>query len=312
MNKFALLPFFLLMWFSVQAQDKIISINHDTIHCKIISISNEQILYELKNNDGSVTGLFIPISKVAEYSRSQREKTNISKPSKPNPEKQLCFGLNAGGSTMPWILDNFSSSQTLPDYYDKLKTGYHINANAYYMIRSSWGLGAEYSFFKTSLSGSAQSEYLPSVYLKESEKYRLYINYLGASLLFQQHLDNKEKITLSESISAGVLFIHMENQTNYPNVTQYTYNDSYNNSLLTGKTLSGKFGLAAEYKLFKAISIGIGCDFLLCSLKKASFDSKGPNNYSVSTGNKKLSSAMRLSRIDYSFVLRYYFKSSNN
>jgi len=41
MNKFTLLPIFLLLFFSTKAQDRIISINHDTIHCTIVSMNNE-------------------------------------------------------------------------------------------------------------------------------------------------------------------------------------------------------------------------------------------------------------------------------
>jgi hypothetical protein len=97
MNKFALLPLFLLLFFSAKAQDKIISINHDTIHCTIVSIGNEGIVYELKNNDGSVTGKFMPLSQVEEYSRSLQ-------PEKRSEKHELCLGLNAGGSTMPCLI----------------------------------------------------------------------------------------------------------------------------------------------------------------------------------------------------------------
>lgn len=300
MNKFALLPLFLLLFFSAKAQDTIISINHDTIHCTILSISNERILYELKNNNGSVTGKFMPLSQVEEYSRSHQ-------PEKKSEKHELCLGLNVGRSTMPWYFDNFQSSSTMPDYYNKIKTGFHINANAHYMIKGFLGLGVEYSFFKSSTSGSVQREYSPSIFLMESEKCRLYINYLGASVLFQQHLDAQRKFILSESLSAGVLFIRLENQITYPNFSQSSYTDISNNMLLTGNSFSGKFGLTAEYRLFKAASVGLGGDFIWCSLKKASFESKGSNNYSSSGDKQKLSNPMKLSRIDYSFVLRYYF-----
>jgi hypothetical protein len=313
MNKFALLPFFLVLFYSAKAQDKIISMTHDTIHCTILSISNERILYELKNNDGSVTGKFMSLSQVEGYSRSQltAENSKMRKLKTPKPayipENPWCLGLNAGRSAMPWYFDNIQSSSAMPDYYNKLKTGFHINANAHYMIKSFLGLGVEYSFFKTSTSGSMQVEYPSSVFLMESEKYRLYTNYLGASVLFQQHLDAHRKFILSESLSAGVLFIRMENQSTSPNASQSGYNDISNNMLLTGNSFSGKLGLTAEYRLFEAVSVGLGGDFIWCSLKKASFESKGSNNYSSSSDKQELSNPMKLSRIDYSFVLRYYF-----
>jgi len=314
MNKLALLPFFLLLLFSAKAQDKIISINHDTIHCTILSISNESIFYELKNNDGSVTGKGIPLSQVAEYSRIHQPEKNskISEPETPKHvyirENPFCLGLNIGMSTMPWYFDNYQSSAAIPDYYNKLKTGFHINANAYYKIRDFLGLGVEYSFFKSGIEASTPTEYYySSIFIMQSEKCRQYINYLGASVLFQQHPDAQRKFILSESLSAGALFLRLEDQTTYPNVSQSGYSDISYNMLLTGYSFSAKMGLTAEYRVFKALSVGLGGDFIWCSLKKASIESKGSNNSGVSSGKQKLANAMNLSRIDYSFVLRYSF-----
>jgi hypothetical protein len=313
MNKFALLPLFLLLFFSAKAQDKIIGINHDTIHCRIVSISNESILYEQKNNDGTVTGKVMPLSQVAEYSRSQQpgKKSTMGELDTPKTvyvhENPFCFGLNIGISTMPWYFDNFQASSAMPDYYNKLKTGFHINANAHYMINGFIGFGAEYSFFKSSTSGSQQIEYFSSIFLTESETCRQFINYVGASVLFQQHPDAKRKFILSESLSAGFLFLRLENQITFPNVSQSGYNDISNNSLLTGDCFSGKLGLTAEYKLFKAVSVGLGGDFIWGLLKKASFETKGTNGYSSSSSNQELSNPKKLSRIDCSFVLRYRF-----
>jgi hypothetical protein len=301
MNKFALLPFSLLLFFSAKAQDRIVSINHDTLHCRIISVDNAGILYELKNNDGSVTGKFMPLSQMEEYDRSpQPEKI---------PEKhEMCLDLSIGGSSMPWYLDNYESYYGMPDYYDKLKTGYHINASAHYMIKRFLGLGAEYSFFNSGTSGSVQqSSYSMSVYSTVSEECRMYVNYLGASVLFQQHPDAQRKFILSESLSGGVVFIRMENQVTSPSYNSYSYTDIASNRLLTGTSFSGKFGLSAEYRLFQAVSLGLGGDFIWCTIKKASYESKGTNNYNSSKDKEKLENPMKMSRFDYSFVLRFYF-----
>jgi hypothetical protein len=313
MKKFALLPCFLLLFFSTKAQDKIIGINHDTIHCTILSVSNVSILYELKNNDGSVTGKVMPLSEVAEYSRFPQPEKNskMSEQETPKPaqirENLFYLGLNIGGSTMPWYFDNFQSSLAMPDYYNKVKTGFHINANAHYMINRFMGFGAEYSFFKSSTSGSEQIEYNSSIFLTESETCRQFINYVGASVLFQQHPDTKRKFILSESFSAGFLFLRLENQITLPYVSQSGYNDNSSNSLLTGNCFSGKLGLTAEYKLYKAVSVGLGGNFIMGLLKKASYETKGTNGYNSSSSNQELFNPMKLSRIDCSLVLRYRF-----
>jgi len=313
MNKFALLSFFLILFFSTKAQDRIISMNHDTIHCTIVSINNDRIRYELKNKDGSLTGKFINLTQVAEYTRSAQPENN-RKPLKqktPKPVnilgKEWCMGLNIGGSTMPWYFDNVQSSVAVPDYYNKLTTGFHINTNAHYMITGSLGLGAEHSFFVTSSSGSMLTQYNQSTFLMVAEKYRQYINYLGPSVLLVQQIDTRRKFTLSESLSGGLLFIRMEDQGTYPTVDNSGYTDVTNNSLMTGNALSAKFGLTAEYRVNHDVSVGVGGNYIWCLLKKASFESRGPNNTSSTTKNQELPDAMNLSRIDYSLVLRYHF-----
>lgn len=313
MNKFALLPVFLILFFSTKAQDRIISTHQDTIYCTILSINKERIGYELKNKDGSLTGKFIQLSQVAEYTRSSKAE-NSPKPGKLKrfmsvnvPESPWCLGLNVGGSTMPGYFDNSESSTAIPDYYKKLKTGFHINASAHYMINSSMGVGAEYSFFETNASGSEQFPSFSSIYLSIYDKYRQYINYVGPSVLLVQHLDVRQKFMLSESFSPGVLFLRLEDQSASPNVDNFGYTDVTNNSLFTGNSLAAKFGLTAEYRLFRNISVGLGGEYIWCSLKRGSYESRGSNNTSSSFENQKLTNAMNLSRIDYSFVLRYHF-----
>lgn len=315
MNKFALLLDFLLLFFSATAQDKIISINNDTIHCRIVSIRNDRILYELNNNDGTVTGKFIPLSQVSEYLNSHQQEINLNTGKKERSrsenvyEKPLCLGLNSGISTMPWYLEFYSLSSTfLPDYYNKLKTGFHINASAHFMVNRFLGLGIEYSYYKTSTSGSIPgTTYYSSVFLMESEKYNQHINYLGISVLFQQHLDAQRKFTINEYLSVGVIFLRLEYQNTYPNATEFSYTDASTNMLLTGKSYSAKFGLTAEYRVLKDISVGLGGNFISSSIKKVSIESKGSNNYSYKDKNQELSSAINLSRIDYTLVLHYYF-----
>ncbi|MBP1675816.1 MAG: hypothetical protein H6Q20_375 [Bacteroidetes bacterium] len=313
MNKFVLLPIFLFLFFNAKAQDRIISINHDTIYCSITSINNERILYEIKNKNGSVTGKFMNLSQVAEYTRSPQVKPNSEackiKTSKhvDVPENLWRLGLNIGRSTMPWYFDNFEPMSAMQDYYDKLKTGFHVNASAHYMINSSIGVGAEYSFFNTNFSDDIPTEYSTSIFYMVSEKYNEYIHYVGPSALFVQYLDIRRKFILTESLSAGALFIRLEEQSTYPNLYSSGYTDVTSNSLLTGNTLSAKLGLNAEYKLLPHVSVGVGGSFIWASLKKANIESRASNNSSSSAYNQELTNAFNLSRIDYSLVLRYQF-----
>ncbi len=283
MNKFTLLPLFLLLFINAKAQDRIIS---------------------LKNNDGSVTGQSISLSQVSEYLKLYQPET----PKKLFPhENRFCLGLDAGYSVMPWYVGYFQIVPKIPDFYDRLKTGLHINAGAHFMITGLWGLGAEYSFFKTDASGTMPIEYPSSMFIIQSEKCRLYINYLGASVLFRQYLDARQKFTVSESLSAGILFLRLEDQSTYPEISWSGYTDFTDNLLLTGNSFSGKFGLAAGYRLYGPVSVGLSSNFIWGTLKNGSFESRGSDRHRYTSGKQKLPEALKLSRIDYSFVLRCCF-----
>lgn len=312
MKKIALFSLFLFLFLSSKAQDRIISMNRDTIHCKIVSISNNRILYETKDKNGYVTGKFISLAEVAEYSGNQLLQENLTEHELKTPknifhvENPWCLSINAGLSTMPWYFDDIQFEA--PDYFKKLKNGIHINTNAYYMLTNFWGMGVEYSFFNSNSSGSMQSPSPGSIFsFTVLDEYRQYINYLGASTLFQQHIGLKRKLMLRESLSAGALFYRLENQSTSPVVDQSGYQDFTVNSLLTGSAFSANLGLALEYQLFPATTVGFGSNFLWSSLKKASFESKGPYNYSNKTENQELTNPINLSRIDFSLVVRYNF-----
>jgi hypothetical protein len=237
--------------------------------------------------------------------------SNTNKPETPKRpfsfKNRFCLGLDAGYSVMPWYVGYFQIVSKIPDYYDRLKTGLHINAGAHFMITRLWCLGAEYSFFKTDASGTMPIEYSSSMFIIQSEKCRQYINYLGASVLFLQHLDARQKFTVSESLSAGILFLRLEDQTTYPEVSLSGYTDYTDNLLLTGNTFSGKFGLAAGYRLYGPVSVGLSSNFIWCTLKKASFESRGSDNHRYTSDRQKLPEALKLSRIDYSIFLRCCF-----
>ena len=67
-NKILTLIFIIFAFASTaKAQDKIITINGDTINCKIIEISPEKITYERKLQDNSVVSRLIYTNNVREY-----------------------------------------------------------------------------------------------------------------------------------------------------------------------------------------------------------------------------------------------------
>lgn len=312
MKRFALLPIFLFLIISLKAQDKIISTSHDTIQCRIVSMDDERILYEVIEKYGLITGKFINMSQVASYIRSSPKTKNANRYSQAStrpinvPEHVWNLRLNFGISNMPWYLDNVQDINTMQDYYNKLKTGYHLNTSAIYMITNNAGFGVDYSFMSSSFNGNIQSPYEHSMYATTSEKCNQYLHFLGPTVLFQQHIGIKRKFTISESVSAGAHFVRLEDQNTYPIFDQSGYTEYKVNSLLTAISMAAKFGLTTEYRISQNVSVGLGGGFTLGSFTKANLEMREPNN-SISLKNQKLSDALNMSRIDYSFVVRYQF-----
>jgi len=88
----------------VSGQDKIITIQQDTIHCRIVSISPTHIQYEQTAEDGYMVGKLIPTEQVSEYLRSSQS-AEISlydyadrQMPKPARKHYLGFGLTQGVS----------------------------------------------------------------------------------------------------------------------------------------------------------------------------------------------------------------------
>lgn len=312
MNRFSLLLFSIFFIFNLKAQDKIISTSNETILCRIVSMDDERILYEVVGKNGYVTGKFIKLSQVASYMRSSPTiKNPYQQPQRRirpiiAPEHVWNFRLNVGKSTMPWYWDIAQDVNSMQDYYKRLKTGYHINTSAIYMISNNSGFGVDYTFMNSSFNGNIQTPYETSSFVTTSEIFNQYLHFLGPSFLFQQHIDVKRKFTVSESVSVGAHFLRIEDQNSYPIINQTSFTEYKVNSLLTSLSMAAKVGITTGYRITPNVSFGLGGGFTVGSFTKANLEIREPSN-STSIKNQKLSNALNMSRFDYSFALSYQF-----
>lgn len=174
-----------MSFFAAKAQDKIITVKHDTIECRIISINAERISYEQKTPDNQLVGKTIPMSKVIEYFRTgntkkwgglvavksmRTSKTGESlpagnaenrdglvteKPRRKAPDNPWLFALQGGlahslidfSSIKSYILLAGNSASDADDYIRKLQNGYHISSSLHYLLTPSVGLGIDYNVF---------------------------------------------------------------------------------------------------------------------------------------------------------------------
>ena len=310
--------FFLLLTLSthwiVSAQDKIITVSGDTILCRIVSISSNHIVYEQQTDKKNISGKLILLSDVAEYFRETDTQLLSENRSSRTPQKPWLLGLSIGGGHLPWLLENASMESAGNDDYKKLDDGFALNANAHYLITQNIGLGVQYSFFTSGIKNDdfTMIDQTYPIYLNSTNRERQYINYAGISIIFRQFLDRNHKFSLNETLGGGILFYRNESQNSIflPNSSGYGgyggYSDFSQNILMTGNTFGFSGGISADYKVLPFVSVGIGGNFMYGKLTNASGEFKNSYGNSSNFTNEKLNNPLKLSRIDYSFVIRFH------
>lgn len=314
-------------YLAVKSQDKIITIQNDTIECRIISVNADRISYEQKMQDNQVTGKSIATSEVLQYLRkggSENVTTVMLIKSKPTPpEHRWVFTLQGGlahsftdySNIINMNINNGADAAETKDYFKKIKNGYHINSNIHYLLTTFLGVGVDYNFFFSAANGEFISRgfsnmNLPVYSVNELDE-KFYIHFAGPSVLFQQYPDKKRKIRVTETLSPGVIFFREEsrnteyiiywgNNTSYAGEPpQYYENMNY---VLSNTTFGVKAGLSAEYCITPQLSAGITGNFTWANLHKISVKSM---NQEVK--NQKLNEAINISHIDYGITFRYCF-----
>lgn len=308
MSKRTIFFLFLILMTSLQAQDRLITTKKDTIACRIVTINDGRILYEVKDKNGSVTGTFIDMSQVASYSRTvptankARQTTVKTKSESPGWTHQLSMGK----STMPWYWDGMTTEDTELDYYKQIETGYHFESCAVYWTTEHIGYGLDYSFFTSGFHGKVLTTVGSDAYSTVTERFDQYVHFFGPTIQFLQYLDKRHRFSLNESFSAGAFVFRLEDQTTIPYIQSNSYTDYTVNTLLTSSNLAAKIGLTAGYRKSKNITLGFGSAITYANFKKANLTMRNPEN-STSVRNRELSKTFLLSRLDYAIVVRYQY-----
>lgn len=313
---------------AAKAQDKIITIQQDTIHCRIVSINADRISYEQKTADNYIVGKSISTSEVVQYLRTGEPGSfgkQIARPKikRPRPEHRFLFSLQGGLSHSLTDYSEFknlmlsagSPASDINDYIHKLENGYHLNTSLHYLLTSFFGLGADYNLFYSTATGDFLSpgygEFNFPIYANLRISERLYTQFAGASLLFQQFPDKKHRIKISETLSPGIVLFRDESRNNIFQV--YTGGSSpYNgqapqyfdqaNSLTKSTAFGAKGSLSVEYGLTRQLSFGLAANFMWAKLHKVS-----SKDASTENNDQKLGEPIDISHIDCGLVVRYNF-----
>ena len=300
------------------AQDKIITTSGDTILCRIVTVANNHIVYEQQADKKQISGKMILLGDVAEYFRAPAKQSSneiyVLRP----PEQPWLLSVSVGGAYLPWLLENIEDEYAESSDYKKLDNGFALNASIHYLITQHIGFGVHYSFFTSGYKNNYPTVVEPSypIYSNSTNRERQYINYAGISVIFRQFLDRNQKISLNETLGGGLLLYRNESQSriyspyySYPSYSIPSYHSPFQdisqNILITGNTFGANVGISAEYKILPYMSVGIGGNFMYGKLSEVNVEYKTSMVGSKKSTNVKLENPLKMSRIDYSFVVRF-------
>jgi len=309
MKKLMISLFIFLPLQIVSGQDKIITIQNDTIHCRVLYVTPARIQYEQKAENGFMIGKFIPTEQVLEYYQNPQP-AEINPYNRPNrqalkPSRRWMVGLQSGASFLiktsesEYNLINRGMSQLQDEgFYKQLKRRWHLHADIYYLPYDYFGWGAKYSF----LTSSAQKDvvmksndnYLPS-YLCVGMKERQYIHYAGPSVIFRQWLGKSHQLLLTEPLSIG--YVHYRDELRMDAIF------SSDNGLVEGNTWGATCGISLDYFPLPYLSIGVNAGAMYSRLSKLKMSDK----HSTTTGKLDRHYYQSLSRIDCSLGIRFHF-----
>jgi len=287
----------------LSGQDKIITIQNDTILCKIVSVSSSHIQYKQKGKNQYTVAKKIPTEEVLEY-------FSFSKSPK-STERPWVIGLQFGGSSLLaspahyeyrilYTWDGVVAKQS-PDYSKQVNLGWGFKGDIHYMFSNFWGLGVKYSSsIVSSQNEFAQRDWNLShlSHLWVILDQRQFIHYAGPSVIFRQWLNIEQKLQLSETFSAG--YIHYRDELLMDSYFNGYY--PYDRALFKNNTWGLNAGLSLDYYLVSWLSIGANVGFTYAHLSKLDKSTVYTHTNSTIELEKQ-----PLSLLDFLFSIRFYF-----
>ena len=320
-RKKGIIAFMMLLAFTyVQGQDKIVTVQKDTIFCKIISISLKSIRYEQQGNNRETVSGSIPMEQVKEYSLV------------PRMQGTLPAELNRRQSTPPPVYSN-RQQQRVPSYtpvkqmedpFPKWRIGLQgggsyifksptelgvfAGVDAYYLTSKSFGVGLKYSLHDFSIHTNVfnyDNSLSDPTYNCASKTEDIYMNYIGPSVVFLQWLNEDHTLRLNEELSVG--YLYYRNEVRFDPNQYVPINPDLNkieyNYLEEVNTLGGSFQLSLEYYPVSWFSLGVNAGIAsapLTVMKITNDETSVPRLINTWEYFKK-------SHIDYSVGLHFYF-----
>jgi len=281
------------------SQDKIITLNNDTIDCKITKISRNTIYFDLFSS-GIRSSASLPLDNIKNYAISAIGINDEKRTADFISSNRFRLALSGGAGYIMASSDKAEEALTnlgleagkARSYYRNMKTGWSGNADLTFMLTPDLGAGLRYKFFYTggSINGYFDAQDgVHLIYANYGEK--IYVNYYAALISYHQFIDSYERFRLSAGCSIGMV--------TYRNEAEYM-NSYY---LITGKNIGTDFNIGLEYFFTDHIALGADLSAFYSRLSKMKM-SDGTNSQSIDLDKDNYEN---LSRIELLLGIRFYF-----
>lgn len=280
------------------SQDKIITLNYDTIDCKINKILHNTIYFEITTIGIKSYGK-LPIKSVLNYTISVKAAQEELQGVITDRFERLRFGMNGGPGYLlasskdaeDYMVSLGLTSAQARSYYKDLKLGLYADADLTFLITPNYGAGIKYKFFDASSSLEGFFDPQDGVHLiYTTYKEQIYVNFFGASFLYQQSMGNQNLFRLNSAFSFGL--------ATYRNEAEYL-NGFY---LLKGKNFGTGTSIGLEYFITSYFSVGADLSAFYSSIRKI----KITDGTNTSTVDLEKENYENLTRLDLSFGIRFY------
>jgi hypothetical protein len=302
----------------VQAQDRIITSQHDTISCKIIRIGASKVHFRIDHGTVSSRGS-IPLSEVKTLViDSGANADTMGDPGMPPSAAQelpafqslamqsagISQKLRIGFAGGPSYLSGSTTEakqkmkslgmkdSEVDSYFSQYRLGWQANASAHYFFLPGLAPGIQYRLFNTGASLFATFDPQDNVniihdYIEEN----MYAHYAGISLLASSGFRNSEKWFLTSSLSAGMAFYRDEASMLSMNL------------LSTGKAFGATLDVGVEYFFTRNISFYAGLNLFMSTIGKMTVDT----GYGKTEVKLPKDERENMSAYDLSGGIRFYF-----
>jgi len=280
------------------SQDKIVTLNNDTIDCKIIRISHNTIFFDIATRGVKSSGK-LPLNGILNYTISLNSGLEKPKAITADLFERFRLGINSGPG---YLLSSSEKAEDLmvsqgltadqaKSYYKDMKSGLGANADLTFLITPDIGAGIKYRFFDTSSRTEGfidPQDGVHLIYTTYSEQ--IYVNYIGAMFSFNQLIGNRESFKLNSACSFGL--------TTYRNEAGL-FNGYF---LATGKNFGTDASIGLEYFITRWFSVGADLSGFYSSIRKMEI-TDGTDTLTFDLDKEDYEN---LTRLELSLGIRFY------